>query len=118
MFNNGLASLNPAPGAPAGENRGYSTPSRYAIDETARTAREVWTWDGDRELLSNVCSSAYEGAAGQYLVASAAREAYTLARLIAVDSAGQVAFDYAYQTTACNTVFIAQPLRLEDLRLR
>lgn len=118
MFNNGLASLNPPPGAPAGENRSYSTPSRYAIDETARTAREVWTWDGDLELLSNVCSSAYEGAAGRYLMAYAALEANTLARLIAVDSAGQVAFDYAYPTTACNTVFIAQPLRLEDLRLR
>ncbi len=118
LFNNGLASLNSPAGTPAGENRSYSTPSRYAIDETARTAREVWTWDANRELLSDVCSSAYEGATGQHLVAYASLLANTLARLVAVDSAGQVAFDYAYPTTACTTVFIAQPLRLEDLRLR
>ena len=118
LFNNGLASANQPVGAPVGENRSYSTPSRYAIDEEARTAREVWTWDADRELLSDICSSAYEGAPDQYLVAYSSLEQRTQARLVAVDGAGQIAFDYVYPSAACTTVFIAQPFRLEDLRLR
>ena len=44
--------------------------------------------------------------------------ARTQARLVALNSAGQVAFDYAYPSEVCNTVFIAEPLRLEGLRLR
>lgn len=118
LFNNGLASLNQPAGAPAGHNRSYSTPSRYAIDDKARTAREVWTWDADRALLSDVCSSAYETAPGQYLLAYSSLAARTQARLVALDSAGQVAFDYAYPSEVCNTVFIAEPFRLEALRLR
>jgi len=118
LFNNGLASANQPAGAPAGQNRGYSTPSRYAIDEKARTAREVWTWDANRELLSDICSSAYEGAPGHYLVAYSSLAARTQARLVALDSAGQVAFDYAYPSEVCNTVFIAEPFRLDGLRLR
>ena len=118
LFNNGLASLNQPAGTPAGQNRGYSTPSRYAIDDKARTGREVWTWDANRELLSDICSSAYEAAPGQYLVAYSSLAARTQARLVALNSAGQVAFDYAYPSEVCNTVFIAEPLRLEGLRLR
>jgi len=118
LFNNGLASAEQPPGAPAGQNRSYSTPSRYAIDEQARTAREVWTWDADRELLSDICSSTYEGAPGQYLIAYSSLEQRTQARLVAVDSAGRVAFDYIYPSAVCNTVFIAQPFRFEELRLR
>ncbi|WP_170976661.1 aryl-sulfate sulfotransferase [Massilia sp. HP4] len=118
LFNNGLASFNQPAGAPAGQNRSYSTPSRYAIDDKARTAREVWTWDANRELLSDICSSTYEGAPGQYLVAYSSLAARTKARLVALDGAGQVAFDYAYPSEVCNTVFIAQPFRLDGLRLR
>jgi len=118
LFNNGLASLNQPAGAPAGQNRSYSTPSRYAIDDKARTAREVWTWDASRELLSDICSSAHETTPGRYLVAYSALAARTGARLVALDSAGQVAFDYAYPSEACNTVFIAEPFRLDALRLR
>lgn len=43
LFNNGLGSLNQPPFAPRGATRTYSTPSRYAIDDKAGTAREVWT---------------------------------------------------------------------------
>lgn len=118
LFNNGLASFNQPPGTPVGQNRNYSTPSRYAIDDKARTAREVWTWDANRELLSDICSSTYEGAPGQYLVAYSSLAARTQARLVALNSAGQVAFDYAYPSEVCNTVFIAQPFRLDGLRLR
>lgn len=39
LFNNGLGSLNHPPGTPGGATRTFSTPSRYAIDEKAGTAR-------------------------------------------------------------------------------
>lgn len=118
LFNNGLASLNQPAGGPAGQNRGYSTPSRYAIDEKARTAREVWTWDGERKMLSDICSSAYESAPGHYLMAYSSLAERTQARLVALDSAGRIAFDYVYPSEVCNTVFIAEPFHLDRLRLR
>lgn len=118
LFNNGLASLNQPAGAPRGLNRTFSTPSRYAIDETTRTAREVWTWEGERRLYSDICSSTYEAAPNQYLVAYSVLAERTQARLIAVDAAGAVAFDFAYPSTVCDTVFIAQPFGLNGLKLR
>lgn len=42
----------------------------------------------------------------------------TQARLLGVDSQGKVAFDFAYPTSVCDTVFIAQPLAWSDLRMR
>lgn len=118
MFNNGLGSVNHPVGTPAGLQRNFSTPSRYAIDETARTAREVWTWDGERQLLSDICSSAYESLPGQYLVTYSALANRTQARLIGVNSAGQIAFDFGYPSMVCNTAFLAQPFALDALTLR
>jgi arylsulfate sulfotransferase len=118
LFNTGLGSLNHPPGTPGGATRTFSTPSRYAIDEKAGTAREVWTYEGERKLFSDVCSSVYEGSPGSYLVAYSTLNSRTQARLLGVDSHGKVAFDFAYPTTACNTVFIAQPLGWTDLKLR
>jgi len=118
LFNNGLASLNQPAGAPRGLNRTFSTPSRYAIDETTRTAREVWTWEGERELLSDICSSTYEAAPNQYLVAYSALAGRTQARLIALDAGGAIAFDFAYPGPLCDTVFLAQPFGLNGLTLR
>ncbi|MCC2955263.1 aryl-sulfate sulfotransferase [Massilia sp. IC2-477] len=123
LFNNGLGSLTQPPGAPRGATRSFSTPSRYAIDEKAGTAREVWTWeaDGDRSrarLYSDICSSVYEGTPGNYLVAYSVANARTSARLIGVDTHGKIAFDFAYPTNVCDTVFIAQPLAWNDLKLR
>lgn len=65
-----------------------------------------------------MCSSVYEGSPGSYLVAYSALNSRTQARLLGVDSHGKVASDFAYPTTACNTVFIAQPLGWTDLKLR
>ncbi|GAB3378766.1 aryl-sulfate sulfotransferase [Massilia agri] len=118
LFNNGLGSLNHPPGTSPGATRTFSTPSRYAIDEKAGTAREVWTYEGERKLLSDICSSVYEGSPGNYLVAYSVLNARTKARLLGLDSQGKVAFDFAYPTEACSTVFIAQPLGWTDLKLR
>ena len=118
LFNNGLASLNQPAGAPRGMNRTFSTPSRYAIDEQSRTAREVWSWEGERELYSDICSSTYEAAPNRYLVAYSVLAERTQARLIALNSAGAVAFDFAYPSTVCDTVFLARPFALNALTLR
>lgn len=117
LFNNGLGSLNQLPVAPPGLTRKFSAPSRYAIDDKAGTAREVWTYERNREINSDVCSSVYEGTPGNYLVAYSAAEARTSARLLGVDAQGRVAFDFSYPA-ACETVFIAQPIAWSDLRLR
>ena len=118
LFNNGLGSLNQPPAMPPGVTRNYSTPSRYAIDEKAGTAREVWTYERERTLYSDICSSVYEGTPGNYLIAYSVLYSRTTARLLGVDTQGKVAFDFAYPTSVCDTVFIAQPLAWSDLHLR
>lgn len=118
LFNNGLGSLNQPPGAPRGATRTFSTPSRYKIDEKAGTAREVWSYERERTLFSDICSSVYEASENNYLVAYSVLNARTSARLLGVDSHGKVAFEFNYPAAACNTVFIAQPLGWSDLRLR
>lgn len=98
LFNNGLGSLNGLPTAPPGATRSFSAPSRYAIDEAAGTAREVWTDERERELVSDICSSVYEGTPGNYLVAYSVLNRRTGARLVGVDSQGKVAFEFSYPT--------------------
>lgn len=93
-------------------------PSRYQIDEQARSAREVWTYERNRERYSDICSSVGESTPGNYLVAYSVAEGRTQARLLAVDSLGRVAFDFAYPTYLCDSVFSAQPLAWTDLVLR
>ena len=44
--------------------------------------------------------------------------ARTNARLVGVDTHGKLAFDFVYPTNVCDTVFIAQPLDWNDLKLR
>jgi outer membrane protein assembly factor BamB len=118
LFNNGLTSLNNPPGTAPGANRLFSFPSRYAIDEQARTAREVWRFQPEPAVYSDICSSVYEGTVGKYLVAYSVADGSTHARLTGVDAAGTVAFDFEYPTTLCATVFIAQPVDLAALLLK
>lgn len=117
LFNNGLASLVNPPGTAAGASRLFSFPSRYTIDEVARTAREAWKYLPEPALYSDICSSVYEGDAGKYLVAYSVADGRTRARLVAVDVAQSVAFDFEYPTTLCNTAFIAQPIDFSALKI-
>lgn len=115
LFNNGLGSLNAPPGTAPGETRGYSTPSRYAIDEQAGTAAEVWTHATEPPVFSDICSSTYETTPGNYLVTYAAAAGRTQARIVGLNSAFDVAFDYAYPSLSCSTVFIAEPIAFTGL---
>lgn len=118
LFNNGFGSLNQPPGTAPGITRTFSTPSRYTIDEKARTAAEVWTYLTDPPVYSDICSSTYETTPGTYLVGYSAAAGRTRSRLLSVNSAAQIAFDYEYPTVNCSTVFIAEPIGFTDLILK
>lgn len=107
LFNNGTASYNNPAGTPAGVNPGFNAVSKYAIDESARTAAEVWTYEHNRDLWSNICSSAYQVNQGSYLIAYSSAYEHTRAKLIGLDANGKLAFDYEYPTQVCDTIFNA-----------
>jgi hypothetical protein len=117
LFNNGLASLNQPPGAPAGSNPGFSVVSKYVIDEAAGTAAEVWTYEHKPDVWSDICSSAYQVRQGSYLVNYASAYGRTRARLVGLDANGAVAFAYEYPTTRCDTIFDAVPIDFGTLVL-
>jgi len=118
LFNNGLGSGNHPVGTAPGLTRDFSTPSRYVIDEHARTAAEVWTYAPEPPIYSDICSSTYETTPGNYLIGYAAAAGRTRSKLRAINGGGQVAFDYEYPTMNCNTVFIAQPIAFTGLVLK
>jgi outer membrane protein assembly factor BamB len=117
LFNNGTASFNQPPGAPAGSNPGFSAVSKYAIDEQARTAAEVWTYEHHRDIWSDVCSSAYQVSQGGYLIDYASAYGRTRAKLVGLDADGQVGFDYEFPSARCDTIFAATPIDFEALVL-
>lgn len=118
VFNNGLGSMHQPLGTSPGETRSFSTASRYAIDEQARTAAEVWTYQNDPAIFSDICSSAYQTTPDNYLVAYSVADKRTHARVMGVDAAGKVAFDFEYPAEVCATVFIASPIHFEALTLK
>ena len=119
LFNNGYGSLNQPTGTAPGISRDYSTPSRYAIDASARTAVETWTYSPTPSIYSDVCSSVYEGgAADHYLITYSVAAARTRTQLVALDSAGKVAFDYAYPGNDCAVAFNSKAVDFSDLTLK
>jgi arylsulfate sulfotransferase len=119
LFNNGLGSFNQPLGTAAGVTRDYSTPSRYAIDEAARTAVETWSYAPTPSIYSDICSSVYEGgAANHLLITYSVAAARTRTQLVALDSAGRVAFDYAYPANGCAVAFSSKSVDFSDLTLK
>lgn len=117
LFNNGTASLNEPPGTPAGTNPGFSAVSKYAIDAVRGAAAEIWTYEHDRNIWSDICSSAYQVKQGGYLIDYATAYGRTRAKLVGLDVNGNTAFDYEYPTTDCGTIFIARPIDFGALQL-
>jgi hypothetical protein len=107
LFNNGTASANNPPGTPAGVNPGFSAVSKYTIDEAGRTATEVWTYEHNRDIWSDICSSAYQVSQGSYLINYSSAYGRTRAKLLGLDASGNVAFDYEYPNQVCDTSFNA-----------
>lgn len=115
LFNNGTGSFNQPAGTPAGMTIPYSAPVKYAIDEGRRTATATWTFEHDRNLVSDICSSVFGTDSTTYLVTYSVTEARTHARLLGLDQAGNVAFDFDYPTTTCDTAFLAKPFPFDAL---
>lgn len=119
LFNNGYGSLNQPAGTSPGASRDYSTPSRYVIDESSRTAAETWTYSPTPAIFSDICSSVYEGgAANHYLITYSVAAARTSTRLVALDSDGKLAFSYAYPSTECAVAFNSKAIDFSDLTLK
>jgi arylsulfate sulfotransferase len=119
LFNNGLGSANQPPGTAPGVTRDYSTPSRYAIDAAARTAVETWSYAPTPSIYSDFCSSVYEGrVANHVLITYSVAAAQTRTELVALDSAGKVAFDYAYPAAGCAVAFNGKTVDFSDLTLK
>ena len=117
LFNNGTASFNNPPDTPAGVNPGFSAVSKYAIDDTARTAAEVWTYEHNRDIWSDICSSAYQVNQGGYLINYSTAYGRTRAKLVGLDVSGNVAFDYEYPNQGCDTSFNAVAIDFGSLVL-
>jgi hypothetical protein len=115
VFNNGFSSRNQPTGQPGGENRTFSAVSAYSIDPATSTAREAWRFDYNQSLLSIVCSSAYEAADQSILVDYATASGVTKARLVALDAAKEIVFDFELPTSGCDTAWNTQPIHLDNL---
>lgn len=116
VFNDGGPSFNQPVGAPAGESRSWSAVSAYAIDPVARTAREAWRFDHNQSIRSDICSSAYEAHGGSLLVAYSVASSRTRARLVGLDPARNVVFDFEYRTFSCNTSWNAVPVPFDGMQ--
>ena len=108
LFDDGQGSFNQSP---AGITRNYSATRSYKIDTTAMTATEVFTYD-PRDKFSYICGSAYEGAAGQYLVDySQERAGYT--ELHGLGPRKKLVFTIKYPLTGfCGPGWNARPIKL------
>ena len=116
LFNDGAASFNMPPGAPAGDSRTYSAVSAYSIDANTLTAQEVWRFDYGQSIYSDICSGAYEAAGKSVLVDYAAAVNRTQARLVGLDSNHNVVFDFQYASPGpCVTSFNAVPVPFEGM---
>jgi protein involved in ribonucleotide reduction len=117
LFNNGTASFNNPSGTPAGANPGFSAVSKYAIDEVARTAAEVWTYEHNRDLWSATCSSAQQVSQGSYLINYSTAYGGTRTKLLGLDASGNIAFDYEFPNARCDTSFKAVVIDFGSLLL-
>ena len=110
LFDNGLSSSHHTP---PGDNRSYSAPRKYKIDQVNRIATEVWSYPNGESINSRVCSSVYEDKPLNYLIDYAAVTA-SAPILIGLNSAGDTVFDYIYRN-GCSRGWNTIPVHLEQL---
>jgi hypothetical protein len=114
-FNAGQPSENQPAGAPIGESRTYSAVSAYRIDAATMTATEVWNFDYGKTLFSDHCSSVYEASGKSLLITYARAENWRYARLVGLNGAHEVVFDFQYPARGCNTSWNAVPVPFENM---
>jgi hypothetical protein len=118
LYDDGAPSFDQPPGEPAGATRPYSVVSAYAIDPAAMTAHEVWRYDHGQDIKTPMCGSAYQGANQSLLIDYATADASTHTRLVGLDAAHHVAFDYEYANESCSTGWNAQPIAFNALSIQ
>ena len=115
VFDNGFNSLFQQP---PGNSRSYSSPRKYRLNLTAKTATEVWNYEMGQSVVSPVCGSVYEDAPLNYLIdyadVNGLNGAHQYAQLIGLDAAGEKIFYFQYPTLFCFVAFNAVPLHLES----
>jgi len=118
LFNNGAPSFNQPSGAAVGESRTFSALSAFSIDIQSRTVRETWRFEHGRSILSPICSSVYEEPSDKSLLANyATADNFAFTRLVALNAAHDVVFDFQYAAPGpCQVGWNATPIHLEDLR--
>ncbi len=115
LFNDGLGSLNEPAGTPAGETRTYSAVSAYAINEKSMTATNTWNYEAGQSIFSPICGSAYAAGDGSLLIDYVTADNYTETLLVGLNANHDVAFEFEYQTSGCDTSWNARPVPLADL---
>ena len=113
LFDDGYGSLNHTP---AGKSRKYSAPRKYAINQAAGTATEVWNYYANPPIYSPITSSVYEDQAGNYLIDYATAGPYLNAEIIGLAPSGEKVFDYTYpEVDTAQTDWNSVILHLENL---
>ena len=119
LFNNGGASFYQPVGAPAGEKRTFSAGSAYDIDPANMKAKEGWQFDYNQSIYSDVCSSVYATTGGSMLLDYAAAEGRTKARIVGLDPAHNVTFDFEYIVKdTCNSGWNAEPIAFDGISFK
>ncbi len=117
LFDNGLGSTFHTP---AGVSRTYSSPRKYRLNLTANLATEVWNYEREQTIYSQVCSSVYEDAPLNYLIDYAfisTQGPDILAELTGLTAAGEMVFQYRYPGNGCGTAYNSTPLHAEQFSL-
>src|SRR5262245_550672 len=105
---------------PRGDQRGYASPRKYALDLNAKTATEVWNFEAGQNLFCPYCGAVYEDAPRNYLIDYAFESPYSgqnaFARLLGLSAAGETIFSYRYPTFSCTTAYRAFPIHFENTK--
>jgi arylsulfate sulfotransferase len=113
LFDNGLPSFSQTP---IGSGRKFAVVRKYVLDLELRTARQIFGYW--RPTISEICSSVYEDAPGNYLIDYAVAGGFRnnpFAEIVGRQPGGITVFDYKYPTHLCDEIFNALPIHLERL---
>lgn len=111
LFDNGEQSLHQTP---AGVERPFSAARKYAFNLQAKEMTQVQAFTNNNSVKSPFCSSVYEDAPENYLVAYGDINGNT-AEILGLTPAGEKVFDYQYPSGVCDVAYRAKPLRFEAI---
>jgi arylsulfate sulfotransferase len=117
VFNDGDGSADQPAGQSPGITRTYSAVSAYTFDTASMTATDVFDFDYGQTIFSAVCSSAYEAQSQSILVDYAVAVGGTETRMVGLNAAHDVVFDFQYKTVPCETSWNAIPMPFDNMSI-